>query len=113
MLGIDIGNNGNRGHQFHKGTVALIGLRNKEFSLTQLGIAADAVQPSSDHDRGIKPSCRQNRGDEGSSCRFSVGPCDGNPHLHPHEFGQHLCPGDHRNESLLRHPDLGIVPSDG
>ncbi len=42
-----------------------------------------------------------------------MGPCNGNAHLHPHQFRQHLRPRDDGNKPLLSHFDLRIVRTNG
>ena len=113
MLRIDVGHHSNGGHQFKKGPIALIRLGNQKLSLPQLRITADAVQSSSDDHGWIEPGRTQNRGNEGGCRRLSMGPCNGDAHLHPHQFRQHLCPRNDGDEPLLSHFDFRIVRTNG
>ncbi len=113
MLWIDVGHHRKSGHQLEEGAIALIGFGYQKFSLPKPGIASDAVQSPSDHNRGVETTGRQNRGNERSGGGLSMSPCNGNSNFHPHQFCQHLRPGNDGDKPFLSSLHLGIAFSNG
>ena len=56
---------------------------------------------------------RQNGGNQRRGGRLSVGPGDRNPHLHSHQFRQHLRSRDHGDQPLFGNVHLGVSSPDG
>jgi len=109
VLPIDVGDNGERGAEFEEGTVALICLGDQELALSQLGVAAEGVQPAADDDRGIVAPVHQHGGDHRGCGGLSVGSGDGHPIFQPHQLGQHLRSRDYGNLQLLGLHNFDVV----
>ena len=109
MLPIDVGNDSQAGIQLQKRTIAFIRLSNDDLTITDLGIAADTGQLSTNDHGGIESTISQDRGHHGCRRCFAMTPGNGNGKFHLQKFSQHLCTRNNRNIASMRLQHLRVI----
>ena len=90
MLGIDVGDDGDRPVEAEEAAVALVGLDHPPVAFAEPGVGAVAVDdPAVDHGR-VEPAAVEQRGDHGGGRRLAVRAGDRDRLLHAHQLGEHL-----------------------
>ena len=113
VLGVDVGQDGDEGGEVEERPVALVGLGDEEIAGPEAGVGPEGVQPAADDDRRIEPGLVEEDGDHRRRRRLAVRAGHGDAHLHPHELGEHLGPGDDRDLEPPGFDDLEVVVADG
>jgi len=113
VLGIDVGDDGDRRRQLEKAPVALVGLGDEEVPLAEARVAPQRVDLAADDHRGIQPRRAQHRGDERRRRRLAVRPGDGDGVANAHQLGEHLGARDDGDLQGTRAGDLRVVRVDG
>ena len=97
MIGFNIGDHRHHGLQVKKGRVTLVGLGDQEAAGTQLGIAANAVDQTTDDKGGIQARLGEDIGNQAGGGGLAVSTRDRDTVAIAHQFRQHFRPGHHRN----------------
>jgi hypothetical protein len=69
--------------------------------------------PNADDRRRIHSGTLQHQRNHRRRCRLAVRAGDGDAVPEPHQLGQHLRPGNHRDIAPARFRDLGVVTLNG
>src|SRR5665647_1649840 len=113
VLLVDVRQDGDEGGEVEERAVALVGLGDDEVPGSELGVGPDRVQAAADDDRRVEAAGLEDERGHGRRRRLAMGAGHGNAVLHPHELGQHLGPGDDRDQALPGLDDFDVVLADG
>ena len=113
MLGIDVGDDGDRPVEAEEAAVALVGLDDHPVALAQPRVGAVAIDDAAVDDGRVDAAGIQQRSDHRRRRRLAVRPGDRDRLLHAHQLGEHLRAPDERQPPLDRGFDLGIAAADG
>ena len=106
---VDVRHDRDHGREIQEGRVRLVGLGDKKLARPEPRVGARAVEAAADHEGGIEPARRQERGDERRGRRLSVGARDRDAAAQTHQFGEHHGARHDGNAEFARGGHFGIV----
>ena len=112
VIGVDVGDHGQRRRQVEERRVGLVGLGDEEIALAEARVRIRRQQAAADDERRIEAALRQHRGDQARRRRLAVRAGDRDALLQAHELGQHQRARHDRHAALARRDDFGIVGGD-
>ena len=112
VLGVDVGDDRDRGREAQERAVALVGLGDQQVAFAEARVAAERGHAPADHHRRVEACRAQNRGHERSGGGLAVRAGDGDAVLHAHQLGEHLGPRNHRDPVQARLANLRVFVVD-
>ncbi len=113
MLGINVGDNGNRCWQANKRAVALVRLNHHPVAFTHPRVGPISVDNPAINYRRVNSTAIQKCGNHRRRRRFSVRSRHRDIRLQPHQLGQHFSPPHHRQALRPRGIQLCITRLNG
>ncbi len=109
MLGIDIGNHGDRAIEPQKAAVALVRLHDHPIAIAQPRVGAILLDNAAVDHGGIDAACVEQGRDHAGRGGLAMRSRDRDSAFQPHQFGQHLGPSDDGDSVFERGGDFGVV----
>ena len=113
MLAIDGGDDGDDGREEQEAAITFVGFDDEVFAAAQARGGAGLIHPATDDEGGVEMRGGENGGDHRSGGGFAVSTADGDAVFEAHQFGKHFGARNHRNFTLVRFDDFGILGIDG
>ena len=89
VVGVDVGDHGQRRLQVEERRVGLVGLGDQELALAEPRVRVRRQEPAADHERRIEAAFGQHRRDQARRRRLAVRAGDRDALLQAHQLGQH------------------------